>query len=500
MHGKSKVWLGVLLGLMALSTWAQKADATLPRWRGFNLLGMFSKNWSPGDFNEEDFSLIREWGFNFVRLPLDYRFWLKDEAQWDEIDEERLAPIDRAVAWGQRHQVHVMLCLHRAPGYTVAKPAEKLDLFSDAEALKVCVQHWRLLAERYRTVPSSALSFNLFNEPSDKVAPADMVRVVSALVSAIREVTPTRLIMVDGLNWGTKPIPHLFELGVGQATRGYNPMNVSHYKADWVTLPPLEPAWPPVVRACSPLYGPFKKPWDVPLVIEDVPAGTLSLWPDVVSGKVTLYAQVDGKKVWEQVLEPSVSDTEHWTNAVHHSAWQVVQARARQALKVDLPQGARRLEVGVSAGDWCGMRELSLQTAHEAQGRLAFAPEWGKTNVHFRFRADMAQAGGFVPAAGVEGGLEFLRRTVLEPWRVAQAANVFVMVGEFGAFNQTPHDITLRWLEDNLRVWQEVGWGWALWNFDGSFGIINSKRADVEYEDFRGRKLDRKMLELLQRY
>ena len=39
--------------------------------------------------------------------------------------------------------------------------------------------------------------------------------------------------------------------------------------------------------------------------------------------------------------------------------------------------------------------------------------------------------------------------------------------------------------------------GYALWNFRGSFGIIDSARADVAYEDWHGCKLDRELLELL---
>jgi endoglucanase len=36
-----------------------------------------------------------------------------------------------------------------------------------------------------------------------------------------------------------------------------------------------------------------------------------------------------------------------------------------------------------------------------------------------------------------------------------------------------------------------------MWNLRGGFGVLDSDRADVKYEDFRGHKLDRKMLELL---
>ena len=55
----------------------------------------------------------------------------------------------------------------------------------------------------------------------------------------------------------------------------------------------------------------------------------------------------------------------------------------------------------------------------------------------------------------------------------------------------------LAWMKDCLDLWKEAGWGWALWNLRGSFGLLDSERADVAYEDHKGRKLDRKMLELL---
>ena len=35
-----------------------------------------------------------------------------------------------------------------------------------------------------------------------------------------------------------------------------------------------------------------------------------------------------------------------------------------------------------------------------------------------------------------------------------------------------------------------------MWNFSGAFGILNSSRGDVNYENWLGHKLDRAMLEL----
>ena len=90
----------------------------LPRWRGFNLLEKFSKDWSNKPFVEEDFRLISSLGFNFVRLPMDYRVWIKNN-DINQFDEAVLRDVDRAVEWGGKYGVHVCINFHRAPGYCV---------------------------------------------------------------------------------------------------------------------------------------------------------------------------------------------------------------------------------------------------------------------------------------------------------------------------------------------------------------------------------------------
>jgi endoglucanase len=93
---------------------------------------------------------------------------------------------------------------------------------------------------------------------------------------------------------------------------------------------------------------------------------------------------------------------------------------------------------------------------------------------------------------------ETLARERIQPWKKLEQKGVGVHVGEWGAYNCTPHQVVLAWMRDCLALWKEAGWGWALWNLRGSFGVLDSQRADVEYEDFRGHKLDRQMLAVLQ--
>lgn len=72
-----------------------------------------------------------------------------------------------------------------------------------------------------------------------------------------------------------------------------------------------------------------------------------------------------------------------------------------------------------------------------------------------------------------------------------------IHIGEFGCFNRTPNEIAIRWLSDLLSVYQELGWGYALWNFKGPFGIIDHGRADARLEWISGYKVDRAMLDLM---
>jgi endoglucanase len=85
-------------------------------------------------------------------------------------------------------------------------------------------------------------------------------------------------------------------------------------------------------------------------------------------------------------------------------------------------------------------------------------------------------------------------------WKEIEQKGIGVYVGEFGVYNRTPHDVTLRFLKDNLEIWRANNWGYAMWCFRGSFGIADSGRKDVSYEKYKGILLDRKMVELLKSY
>src|SRR6201988_384059 len=177
---------------LAISVQA-KSPARNPKWYGFNLLEYFSTDtdWmkyfpykNDGMFQEDDFRWIHDWGFNWVRLPMDYRFWTNPQDLL-KIHEENVVPIDRAVKLGEKYGIHINLCLHRAPGYCILDTMdealtgihvtkEKSSVFPDPEMLEAFVYQWAYFADRYKGVSSERLSFNLVNEPIVTPPPAEM--------------------------------------------------------------------------------------------------------------------------------------------------------------------------------------------------------------------------------------------------------------------------------------------------------------------------------------
>jgi len=90
--------------------------------------------------------------------------------------------------------------------------------------------------------------------------------------------------------------------------------------------------------------------------------------------------------------------------------------------------------------------------------------------------------------------------TYYQPWIDLARSGLGVHCGECGCWNKTPHQVFLAWFQDVLDILTTHNIGYALWNFRGDFGLLDSRREDVEYVDWHGHKLDGKLLELLTKH
>jgi endoglucanase len=206
---------------------------------GFNFLWAYgwSEGRTPQPPDERALDFLAATGFNFVRIPTDYRFWIRD---WDYFhpDEAVFEHYDGYLAACRARGFQMSLNLHRGPGYCInGNHLERHNLWTDAVAQDGFVFQWETFARRYTGVPNESLSFDLLNEPPS-IGQYGLTReghaaLMRRAVAAIRAIDPEREIVIDGLGGGHLAMPELADLGVIHSGRGYQPMPVSHYKAGW---------------------------------------------------------------------------------------------------------------------------------------------------------------------------------------------------------------------------------------------------------------------------
>jgi aryl-phospho-beta-D-glucosidase BglC (GH1 family) len=306
---------------------------------------------------------MADWGFDFVRFPMAYPHYLSFDRSKNitadevyKIDEAAIDKVEGIVEMANKYGLHVSLNLHRAPGYCInAGFHEPYNLWRDAEAQEAFYFHWGMWAKRFASKTPKQISFDLLNEPAsiedmnNQFSPKTAVpgetyaRVAKKAFETIRSYNANHLVIADGNDVGSKVIPEIFDLPIGQSCRGYFPHYISHYRAPWV----------------------FKNPDDAPKPV----------WPGKINGQE--------------------------------------------------------------------FNRASLEKLYA-------------------------------------------------PWIDAVKKGVGVHCGECGCWRETPHEIFLAWFEDVIGILTENKIGYALWNFRGDFGIMDSGRKDVDYEDWHGHKLDRK--------
>ena len=494
--------LSIPLSIKAENT-IKDTMADYPRWRGFNLLEKFHKSWINKPFVEEDFKWIKEFGFNFVRLPMDYRVWIKDN-DWTKFNEDVLKEIDQAVEWGRKYGLHVSINFHRGPGYSVATPKEAKSLWTSPEAQKAFVLHWETFAKRYKGIPGKELSFNLLNEPHGNREA--YIKVAKMTIEAIRKIDPKRLIISDGDNYCSEPLKELLPYNIIQAARGYQPFQLTHYKASWAngsdTWP--VPTWPVYKALNNYIYGPIKQEYQTPLVIKGdfKNESYLKIKINKVSKSSKLVIRADGKQVFEKLFQPGPGEGE-WKQAVYEAQWDIYQNVYDKYYEAKIPAKTKEISIENTEGDWLTFSELQIGPSYGNVNKEITIPveswDWGMPQKSY----NLTISGKLEPLSKEAGNIQDKKwhwETQVKPWIDLEAKGAFVIVGEWGSYRYTSHDVVLRWMKDCLGNWKKAGFGWALWNFRGDFGILDSNRSDVQYEDFRGHKLDRAMLNLLQQY
>jgi len=219
------------------------------RMRGVNFGGWFSQidaiqekdpSSFPGEaehmrtfLGQDDFRRVRDWGFDHVRLPVD---WLNVFNESVVPREENLALLDLAIDGILGQGLGVILDLHKCPGHDFhSGTTEKQAFFSEASLRKDCLRVWSVLGERYGD--RAGVLLELLNEP---VAPdAETWNVVKdELAAHIRGVAPKSTLVVGSNLWNNATefakLTPVDDDNVLYSVHLYNPIVFTHQMAPWI--------------------------------------------------------------------------------------------------------------------------------------------------------------------------------------------------------------------------------------------------------------------------
>lgn len=184
---------------------------------------------------EEDIRKIAEWGFDHIRLPIDYEVLETDEGAKKP---EGYAYVSQVVSWCQKNHLDAVLDLHKAYGYDFnhAGDASKNNLFTLPELQQRFIRLWVNIANEYGSF--SHVAFELLNEVVEEENTVLWNELIRETVSVIRKITKETPLIYGGIRWNSAGTLKYLEPPQDEHTiftfHFYEPLIFTHQKARWI--------------------------------------------------------------------------------------------------------------------------------------------------------------------------------------------------------------------------------------------------------------------------
>lgn len=194
--------------------------------RGVNIIGYdpLWKDPAKARFQPRHFRVIREGGFDFVRVVL---FAFDHMDAQNRLDPKWLATLDRVVDQATAAGLGVILDEH------------DFDRCSDDPELcePKLLAFWQQIGERYRNAPDTVL-FELLNEPHGKLDAARWNAMLQRLIPTVRATNPRRVLVVGPTRWNNlEELPTLRlpanDRNIIATFHSYEPFRFTHQGASW---------------------------------------------------------------------------------------------------------------------------------------------------------------------------------------------------------------------------------------------------------------------------
>ena len=175
---------------------------------------------------EEYFDLVKEAGFDFVRLPIKWSAHAQPESPYT-IDPAFFARVDEIINWAIERDLTIIINIHHYDEM-MSNPWGNKDRYLGL---------WKQIAEHYKDSSSNVL-FELLNEPNDQLNAQLWNQYIGESLAIVRKSNPTRDVVIGPVFWNsyewvsTLDVPDDEHLIV--TFHYYLPFQFTHQGAEWV--------------------------------------------------------------------------------------------------------------------------------------------------------------------------------------------------------------------------------------------------------------------------
>ena len=180
--------------------WKQKLTTLV----GSASTAAFYNAWLSNHVTQADILEVKKWGFNAVRLPLHYEYFVNMGTP-DVWNSQGFTILDSVLSWCAAAQIYAIVDLHATPGgqsnndisdYDNTKPS----LWESESNKTKTVNLWRKLSERYKNEAWIG-GYDLINEPAWNLPNGtDLRKLYGRLTDTIRSNNDNHILFIEG-NW-----------------------------------------------------------------------------------------------------------------------------------------------------------------------------------------------------------------------------------------------------------------------------------------------------------
>ena len=207
--------------------------------KGINLGGWmsqcdYSRERLDGFITEPDFSKIASWGFDHVRIPIDYNILQTSDGRFLE---DGFARIARALELCRKYDLKVILDLHKTAGFSFDEGETECGFFAQTAYQEMFYSLWEEFAKRWGN--ESDVVFELLNEVTEESFLTAWNRISAECIRRIRIHAPEVIILVGSYrNNAADTVQFLdapYDRNVVYNFHCYEPLEFTHQGATWTS-------------------------------------------------------------------------------------------------------------------------------------------------------------------------------------------------------------------------------------------------------------------------